>query len=65
MDNNQQKLIYISEGALNDLIAYLKDYSELIGKTYHKANDFKIQQQIAMLNFDVNKLIKKLENERN
>ena len=55
MENNQQKSIYINEADLQDLI----------GKTYHKANDFKIQQQIAMLNFDVNKLIKKLENERN
>lgn len=61
MDKNQQKLIYINEADLQDLIAYLKDYSELIGKTYHKATDFKVQQQIAMLNFDVNKLIKKLE----
>ena len=63
--NNQQKLIYINEKDLLDTIAYLKDYSEIIGKTYHKTNDFKVQQQIAMLNFDVNKLIIKLENERN
>ena len=47
MDKNQQKLIYINEGDLQDIIAYLKDYSELIGKTYHKANDFKVQQQIG------------------
>lgn len=62
---NQQKLINFSEKELVDTIAYLKDYSEIIGKTYHQTNDFNIQQQIAMLNFDVNKLIKKLENERN
>ena len=62
---NQQKLIYINENDLNNVIAYLKDYSEIIGKTYHKTNDFSVQQQIAMVNFDVNKVIKKLEIERN
>ena len=62
---NQQKFIYINEKDLENTIIYLKDYSTIIGQTYHKTTDFNVQQQIAMLNYDINKLIKKLEIERN
>lgn len=62
--DNQQKLINICDKDLQDIIDYLKDYSSIIGKTYHQTTDFRVQQQIAMLNYDVNKLIKKLEIER-
>ena len=60
---NQEKLIYITLNDLNDLVAYLKDYSTLMGKSYHYAQDIITKQQIATLNFDINKMIKKLEKE--
>ena len=59
----QQKLIYINKLDLQETIAYLKDYSLLIGKTYNKTTDFKTKQQIASLNHNVNCIIKKLEKE--
>lgn len=60
---NQQMLINLSTYELKDLIQYLKDYSSITGQAYKYAKDIKSQQEIATMNFDLNKLIKKLLNE--
>ena len=60
---NQQMLVYLSTNDVKDLINYLKDYSIITGKSYNYANDIVTKQQIATLNFDLNKMIKKLEKE--
>lgn len=59
---SQQKTIIIDEKDLQDVIQYLKDFSTIVGQSYHQAKDIISQQQIATLNFDINKLIKRLEN---
>ena len=60
---NQQKSVYLSTNDVKDLLNYLKDYSVITGKFYNHANDIVTKQQIATLNFDLNKMIKKLEKE--
>lgn len=60
---NQQMLINLSTNELKDLIQYLKDYSTITGQSYKYATDIITKQQIATLNFDINKMIKKLEKE--
>jgi len=60
---NQQMLINLSTYELKDLIQYLKDYSTITGQSYKYATDIITKQQIATLNFDINKMIKKLEKE--
>lgn len=59
---SQQIMLLIDENDLQDVIQYLKDFSQIIGKSFHQAKDIMTQQQIATLNFDINKVIKKLEN---
>lgn len=60
---NQDRFIYLSTNELQDLIQFLKDYSNITGQAYKYAKDIKSQQEIATMNFDLNKLIKKLQNE--
>ena len=60
---NQQMLVYLSTNELKDLIQYLKDYSTITGQSYKYAKDIITKQQIATMNFDLNKMIKKLQNE--
>ena len=58
---NQKMLISLFTYELKDLIQYLKDYSTITGQSYKYAKDIITRQQIATMNFDLNKLIKKLE----
>jgi len=58
---NQQMLVYLSTNELKDLIQYLKDYSTITGQSYKYAKDIITKQQIATMNFDLNKMIKKLQ----
>ena len=60
---NQQMLINLSTYELKDLIQYLIDYSTITGQSYRYAKDIITKQQIATMNFDLNKMIKKLKNE--
>lgn len=60
---NQQMLINLSTNELKDLIQYLKDFSDITGQSYKYAKDIITKQQIATMNFDLNKMIKKLQNE--
>ena len=61
--DNKQTLINLSTYELKDLIQYLIDYSTITGQSYRYAKDTITKQQIATINFDLNKLIKKLKNE--
>ena len=58
---NQKMLISLFTYELKDLIQYLKDYSTITGQSYKYVKDIITKQQIATMNFDLNKLIKKLE----
>ena len=60
---NQQMLINLSIYELKDLIQYLIDYSTITGQSYRYAKDIITKQQIATMNFDLNKMIKKLKSE--
>lgn len=60
---NQQMLINLSTYELKDLIQYLIDYSTITGQSYRYAKDIITKQQIATMNFDLNKMIKKLKSE--
>ena len=60
---NQQMLINLSTNELKDLIQYLKVFSDITGQSYKYAKDIITKQQIATMNFDLNKMIKKLQNE--
>ena len=60
---NQIKLFYIKKLDLHDTIAYLKDYSTLVGKSYNQATSIEMKQQLAIVNLNLNKLIKKFEKE--
>ena len=59
--DNQQILINLSTNELKDLIQYLKDFSDITGQSYKYAKDIITKQQIATMNFDLNKMIKKLQ----
>lgn len=59
---SQQIMLLIDEKDLQDVIQYLKDFSTIVGQSYLQAKNIITQQQIATLNFDINKVIKKLEN---
>ena len=61
--DNQIQFISVTIKDLKNIIAYLKDYSNIIGQSYCYAKDIITKQQIATLNFDINKMIKKLEKE--
>ena len=60
---NQQLLINLSTYELKDLIQYLIYYSTITGQSYRYAKDIITKQQIATMNFDLNKMIKKLKSE--
>ena len=60
---NQIKLFYINKLDLYDTIAYLKDYSTLVGKSYNQATSIEMKQQLDIVNLNLNKLIKKFEKE--
>ena len=60
---NQQMLINLSTYELKDLIQYLINYSTITGLSYRYAKDIITKQHIATMNFDLNKMIKKLKSE--
>ena len=60
---NQIKLFYINKLDLYDTIAYLKDYSTLVGKSYNQATSIEMKQQLDIVNLNLNKLLKKFEKE--
>lgn len=60
---NQHMLVALSSYELRNLIQYLKDFSDITGQSYRYAKDIITKQQIATMNFDLNKMIKKLQNE--
>lgn len=60
---NQQMLVALSTYELRNLIQYLNDFSDITGQSYRYAKDITTKQQIATMNFDLNKMIKKLKNE--
>lgn len=60
---NQEKIIILHKSDVNRIIAYLKDYSQLVGKSYKQATVIEIKQQLAYLNLNLEYYIKKLERE--
>ena len=60
---NVHILINIEIADLNSAIAYLKDYSLLVGKSFHQTTDKNVQKQLSDINFDINRIIIKFEKE--
>lgn len=60
---NVHILINIEISDLNSAIAYLKDYSLLVGKSFHQTTDKNVQKQLSDVNFDINRIIIKFEKE--
>lgn len=60
---NVHILINIEIADLNSVIAYLKDYSLLVGKSFHQTTDKNVQKQLSDVNFDINRIIIKFEKE--
>ncbi len=60
---NHQVLINFNINDFRAVITYLKDYSTFIGKSFHQTNDKTIQKQLSDFNFEVNRIIIKLEKE--
>lgn len=60
---NVHILINIEIADLNSAIAYLKDYSLLVGKSFHQTTDKNVQKQLSDVNFDINRIIIKFEKE--
>ena len=69
MNNENTKIadfsifLNLSYSDLTSAITYLKDYSLLIGKSFHQTTDKNIQKQLSDVNFDINRIIIKLEKE--
>lgn len=60
---NQELFFCINVKDLRDIITYLKDYSETVGKIYNQVHDIPTKQELAIYSLNINKTIKKLEKE--
>ena len=59
----QQKLLYLNEEDLEDIIFFLKAYTDILGKAHNHIEDLSLKQVNTTVCYQVKRLIKKLEKE--